>query len=84
MFIVYSQVGKSFILKIWDSAPVLQVRDIWTEGVIKLSVITESAKVKILNVADIKGFYQALLNVFSKKCKNILPFYVVRSNVSFF
>lgn len=69
VLVLYSQAGKAFILRIWDSAPVLQIRDNWTETIAKLSVITEASKAKILNVADVKALYQALLNVFSKKCK---------------
>lgn len=72
MLVVYSQAGKSFIFRIWDSAPVLQIRDLWKEGVVKLTVFVEATKVKILNAADLRGVYQALLNVFSKKCKTIL------------
>lgn len=75
VFVVYSQAGKAFILRIWDSAPVLQIRDNWAEAVVKLSVITEASKAKILNVADVKALYQALVNVFSKKCKHFMTFH---------
>lgn len=69
-FIIYAQTGKAVILRIWDSTSCLQARDIWKEVTIKFSILTERTKIKILEVADIRGLYHTLLNVFSKKCNN--------------
>lgn len=75
--IIYSQAGKSLMLQIWDSTPLLQARDAWKEWAIKFSVVIQNTKNKILEVADFRGLYQTLVNVFSKKC-NSTVFYWIR------
>lgn len=69
-FIIYSQAGKSLILRVWGSTPCLQTRDICKEVTIKLSLLIENTKIKILEVADFRSLYYTLLNVFSKKCNS--------------
>lgn len=68
---MYSQAGKAFLLKLWESGTVLQVRNFCSESSAKFAVLVANFKLKIPEAADIKAFYYALLNVFSKKCKGL-------------
>lgn len=85
VLVVYTQAGKAFLLNLWESGTALQVKNFCKEGAVKFSVLIEKFKSKISDFADIKGFYYALVNVFSKKCKNFSNcFDIIIKYLSFF
>lgn len=69
ILVIYTQAGKSILLRIWDSTPFLLAKDVWREGATKLITLVQATRIKILDIIDLKGIYYNLLDLISKKCK---------------
>lgn len=61
----------------------LQLKNACKEGITKFAILVETGKVKILEVADLRGLYQTLLNLLSKKCKSLVSYFLFWNNFSF-